>query len=360
MTLLNHWHPTIKSNQLKKKPVMFQLCNEEIVLFRSATGKIGALKNRCPHRGMRLSQGWVEGEEVVCPYHAWRYAADGQGFSPSTPKLKPCVSSFSVVERYGIIWVKAANSSAEFPELNDPNHGQNHVYAGVVIQNVQAPLDVVVDNFSDIEHSPATHTYFGYSYESLARIESHIETTDETVRVTNTAPQQPLPWIVENLFFNVHSGDEFANDWTTYFSPMYTTYDQSWVNPATGQPRRIRVRLAVFYVPISDRETRVMIFVFANPAGNLIGNKVIFQLLAGPMIRVIVNYELKKDMDILENLADKQMTLSEMQLGRYDRVLGETRKRIDRLYRGQREKPKPEVRKPVSQKPDLILEKTHL
>ncbi len=349
MTLLNHWHPTIKSNQLKRKPVLFQLCNEEIVLFRTAKGEIGALKNRCPHRGMRLSQGWVENDEIVCPYHAWRYGADGKGFSPSTPKLKPCVSSFSIVDRYGIIWLKSANSSAEFPELND----QNYVYAGVVVQNVRAPLEVVVDNFSDIEHSPTTHTYFGYSYESLAQIESRMETTDETVRVTNNAPQQPLPWIVEKIFFNVHSGDQFANDWTTYFSPMYTTYDQSWVNPATGKPRRIRVRLAVFYVPISDRETRVMMFVFANP----IVNKVIFKLLVAPTIKFFVDYELKKDMYTLENLADKQMTLDEMQLGRYDRVLGETRKRIDRLYRGQLSKPAIKA-KCRSSKPDQILEKT--
>ena len=48
MTLLNHWHPTIKSNQLKRKPVLFQLCNEEIVLFRSAKGEIGALKKSVP------------------------------------------------------------------------------------------------------------------------------------------------------------------------------------------------------------------------------------------------------------------------------------------------------------------------
>ena len=74
-----------------------------------------------------------------------------------------------------------------------------------------------------------------------------------------------------------------------------------------------------------------MMFVFANP----IVNKVIFQLLVAPIVRFFVDYELKKDMDILENLADKQMTLGEMQLGRYDRVLGETRKRIDRLYRSQ-------------------------
>ncbi|MEM6452532.1 MAG: Rieske 2Fe-2S domain-containing protein [Cyanobacteria bacterium P01_D01_bin.105] len=332
MTLLNHWHPTIKSSQLKRKPVLVQLCNEEIVLFRTAKGEIGALKNRCPHRGMRLSQGWVEKDEIVCPYHAWRYAADGKGVSPSTPKLKPCVSSFSVVERYEMIWIKSAHSSAEFPDFNS----QDYLYAGVVIQDIQAPLEVVVDNFSDIEHNPTTHTYFGYSYETLTQIESRIETTDETVQVINKGAQQPLPWIVEKIFFNVHSGDQFINDWTTYFSPVYSTFNQFWVNPVTGKPRRIRVKLVVFYVPISDGETQVMIFMFANPIShNQVINKLIFQFLVGPMVRRFVDYELQKDIDIIENLADKQMTLSEMQLGRYDRVLGETRKRIDRLYRGQ-------------------------
>lgn len=74
-----------------------------------------------------------------------------------------------------------------------------------------------------------------------------------------------------------------------------------------------------------------MIFIFANP----IISKLIFQILVKPIIRFFVDYELKKDQEILENLADKQMSLREMQLGRYDRVLGENRKRIDRLYRGE-------------------------
>ncbi len=325
MTLLNHWHPTIKSSQLKRKPVLVQLCNEEIVLFRSATGSIGALKNRCPHRGMRLSQGWVENDEIVCPYHAWRYAADGKGISPSTPKLKPCVSSFSVIERYGIIWIKSAASSAIFPDFNL----QDHLFAGVVTQDIQAPLEVVVDNFSDIEHNPTTHTYFGYSYENLAKIKSHIETTDDTVRVINKGSQQPLPWLVEKIFFNVHSGDQFVNDWKTYFSPVYSTFDQSWIDTVTDKPRRIQVKLVVFYIPTGNDRSRVMIFVFVNSTIN----KLMFQLLGGPIIRWFVNYELKKDIDILENLADKKMALSEMQLGRHDRVLGENRKRIDRLYR---------------------------
>ncbi|MEO1682118.1 MAG: Rieske 2Fe-2S domain-containing protein [Cyanobacteria bacterium J06631_12] len=326
MTLLNHWHPTIESKLLKKKPILVQLCNEEIVLFRTCKGEIGALKNRCAHRGMKLSQGWVENEEIVCPYHAWRYASDGKAFSPSTPKLNFCAPSFTAVERYGVIWIKSAESSASFPDFKL----QDHLFAGVVSQDMQTPLEVVVDNFSDIEHNPTTHTYFGYAYETIANVESRIETTDDSVRVVNKGAQQFLPWIVEKIFFNVHSGDQFINDWTTYFSPAYSIFDQSWIDPATNKPRRIQVKLVVFYIPISDDQTRLMIFVFANP----IINKLIFRFLVSPVVKFFVDYELKKDKEILENLADKDMPLSDMQLGRYDRVLGENRKRIDRIYRG--------------------------
>lgn len=326
MESLRHWHPTIKSTLLKKKPISVQLCNEEIVLFRTSQGNIGALKNRCCHRGMRLSQGWVENEEIVCPYHAWRYAPTGKAFSPSTPKLNFCAPSFMAIERYGTIWVKSADSSASFPDFKI----QDHLFAGVVTQDMQAPLEVIVDNFSDIEHNPTTHTYFGYAYDSIDTVEHRIETTDSTVRVINKGAQQPLPWIVERLFFNVHSGDRFVNDWTTYFSPIYSIFDQSWCDPATNQQRRIQVKLVVFYVPISDDQTRLTIFVFANP----IFNRSIFRLLVSPMVRFFVDYELKKDKEILENLADPKMPLADMQLGRYDRVLSENRKRIDRLYRG--------------------------
>jgi len=209
------------------------------------------------------------------------------------------------------------------------------LFAGVVTQDIQAPLEVVVDNFSDIEHNPTTHTYFGYSYETLTSLKSHIETADDTVRVINKGSQQPLPWLVEKIFFNVHSGDQFVNDWTNYFSPVYSTFDQSWVDAATNKPRRVQVKLVVFYIPTENDYSRVMIFIFINP----MINKLMFQFLGGPIVRWFVDYELKKDIDILENLADKKMPLSEMQLGRYDRVLGENRKRIDRLYRSQTQTP---------------------
>ncbi|ASK89283.1 assimilatory nitrite reductase [NAD(P)H] small subunit [Sphingorhabdus sp. SMR4y] len=45
---------------------------QEIVIFRTATGGIYALANKCPHKGGPLSQGMVHDTSVTCPLHNWR------------------------------------------------------------------------------------------------------------------------------------------------------------------------------------------------------------------------------------------------------------------------------------------------
>ena len=36
-------------------------------------GKYYAVKDVCPHQGISLSFGWIEGAQVVCPGHAWKF-----------------------------------------------------------------------------------------------------------------------------------------------------------------------------------------------------------------------------------------------------------------------------------------------
>ena len=41
--------------------------------FANVEGTLRALDNLCPHRDGPLGQGWIEGETVVCPWHAWAF-----------------------------------------------------------------------------------------------------------------------------------------------------------------------------------------------------------------------------------------------------------------------------------------------
>jgi nitrite reductase (NADH) small subunit len=51
----------------------FVVGDKLIAVFRSRAGKVFAVDGTCPHKGGPLADGMVVGEQVVCPYHAFRY-----------------------------------------------------------------------------------------------------------------------------------------------------------------------------------------------------------------------------------------------------------------------------------------------
>ena len=59
------------------EPLAVDLLGEALVLWRDSAGTAHAFFDLCIHRGTALSLGTVEGDEIVCPYHGWRYGSDG-------------------------------------------------------------------------------------------------------------------------------------------------------------------------------------------------------------------------------------------------------------------------------------------
>jgi phenylpropionate dioxygenase-like ring-hydroxylating dioxygenase large terminal subunit len=42
-----------------------------VAVARLASGKLVVVDDRCPHDGGRISDGWVDGERLVCARHGW-------------------------------------------------------------------------------------------------------------------------------------------------------------------------------------------------------------------------------------------------------------------------------------------------
>ncbi len=85
----------------------------EIVVWRDNSGNAHVWEDRCPHRGMRLSFGFVRGDHIACLYHGWQYDIAGQcRYIPAHPSLEVPqtikVPTYSAKERYGIIWATTA------------------------------------------------------------------------------------------------------------------------------------------------------------------------------------------------------------------------------------------------------------
>ncbi len=121
------WHPVAFAADVAEQPVGAKLLDEPVVVWRGGEGRLHAVKDLCIHRGTALSLGWTEGDQIVCPYHGWRYRADGVCVSipqlpdPTKVPAKARLDAYSCQERYGLIWV--ALDAPRFDLPDDPRAG---------------------------------------------------------------------------------------------------------------------------------------------------------------------------------------------------------------------------------------------
>ena len=119
--LTQYWFPVATIEEVTDKPIGIKLLDVHLVLYR-ANGKIIVARDLCLHRGVPLSMGWVEGDNIVCPYHGFSYGPEGNCTSiPAHPnaKISPrlCITIYPTVERYGLVWTSIAGDEPDIPPL---------------------------------------------------------------------------------------------------------------------------------------------------------------------------------------------------------------------------------------------------
>jgi phthalate 4,5-dioxygenase oxygenase subunit len=117
-----YWQPAALSEELgHDAPLAVRLLGEDLVMFRNEQGEPQLIDRRCPHRGVDLSYGRVEGGGLRCLYHGWLMAGSGRCLEqPGDPRgsrhagqLK--FTAYPCVERAGIIFTYMGGG--ELPEL---------------------------------------------------------------------------------------------------------------------------------------------------------------------------------------------------------------------------------------------------
>ena len=112
---MSSWVPVALADGLKPGGVMRAVVeDEDLVVWRTTDGAVNAWNNRCPHRGMRLSFGFVRGDRLACLYHGWQFGADSIcRYIPAHPDLEPPATITATVyrceERAGLIWVSLSS-----------------------------------------------------------------------------------------------------------------------------------------------------------------------------------------------------------------------------------------------------------
>ena len=98
------------------------LDQKEVVLWRGADGQIHAWDDRCPHRGMRLSYGFIRGNSLNCLYHGWEYEGSSRCVRiPAHPDLEVPktikATAYSMHEAGGLIWTNVAADASDPPAI---------------------------------------------------------------------------------------------------------------------------------------------------------------------------------------------------------------------------------------------------
>lgn len=156
----NYWYPVAWANQLKPGKVMpVGVWQQAIALYRDMDGNVHALEDACPHKGVALHKGQVQGANLLCPYHGWEFNAQGQCVSiPYLPKEQklPCAQarSFPVQEKYSIIWVFPGEAELaqncqppDVPEFDNPDWLMVPIPA-----TFQAHFSICNENTMDVFH----------------------------------------------------------------------------------------------------------------------------------------------------------------------------------------------------------------
>jgi phenylpropionate dioxygenase-like ring-hydroxylating dioxygenase large terminal subunit len=162
--LMNSWYVAAWDYELADGKLLARTILEEpVVLYKGESGRVVALDNRCCHRGAKLSNGRMEGDDVRCMYHGLKFDPSGKciqipGQENIPPKLG--VRSYPVVERDHLVWIWMGDADKanpgdilDFPCLRDPRWkgipGYLHYDANYLL---------IVDNLSDFAHLAFVHT----------------------------------------------------------------------------------------------------------------------------------------------------------------------------------------------------------
>ena len=210
--LWDFWYPAVRSSQITgQRLVTAMLLEVPLVLGRTSEGKVFAMRDSCPHRGIPLSYGRLDGRVVECCYHGWRFeACTGQCVEiPSLSgqdKLKverifaghcPCE------ERDGYVWVYMNSPGTRLPETI-PAAPALTVFSGkYTITHLSCELPSHIDHgiigLMDPAHGPFVHqSWFWRSRRSIHEKEKKFEPVPNGFRMsphspsTNSAPYQLL------------------------------------------------------------------------------------------------------------------------------------------------------------------------
>ena len=176
------WHAIHRSEDLlagQAKPI--RIMSEDYTLYRGASGRPQVIDNRCPHRHAPMHLGWVEGDDIRCVYHGWKFDCFGQCIEQPAEEAgfarKVRIGSYPTQEYLGLIFAYFGEGQAPaFPPF--PHRATPGLIQTWNVEHVPCNYLQSFENSMDEVHVAYTHMPGG-SHAKLAA-DLPIITAEET------------------------------------------------------------------------------------------------------------------------------------------------------------------------------------
>jgi nitrite reductase/ring-hydroxylating ferredoxin subunit len=176
------WYVLAASNDLKKGGIIAKkFCGNDIVVFRTASGKVSVSDAYCPHMGAHFAHGGtIEGELIKCPFHHFCFdtqgacVATGYGTKPS-PRMKLTIWHSREKNGFIIVWYDEQGYSPawEIPDID--NDGFSEIRT--TDWNLRSHPQETTENSVDLGHFSIVHGYTGVDTVKPLKTDAHYLTT---------------------------------------------------------------------------------------------------------------------------------------------------------------------------------------
>ncbi|WKU48272.1 Rieske 2Fe-2S domain-containing protein [Streptomyces sp. VNUA116] len=137
-----------------------RLAGEDVVLYRTRSGVVRAVRPFCPHLGAHLGHGGrVDGEDLVCPFHNFAFSTSGDcvrtGCGTPPPKARLVGRDVREVDGAVLVWHHARGLAPDWEVPSSQPAGFRP--AGHVVHTVSCHPQDIMENTIDSGHCPPVH-----------------------------------------------------------------------------------------------------------------------------------------------------------------------------------------------------------